>query len=271
MAITSLDTLIAGFQAPHFFEKVGTTMEAIGTLHSYFYTPGIPGPAVAPTSAIAGDALTSYSGQIPYANPSSGNGYLARISISASLSGRFILADRPWHNASISASTTTAQTVTSATWPARDANGSTNGEGVLVGIEVSTATTNAVAVNNTTMSYTKSAGTSGRTATIASFPATAQVGTFVLFRLEAGDTGVRSIQSLTLGTSYAPSGSPVIHLVAVRILADVFASLSNTGETRDAISLGMPRLYDNTVPFLILQPTSTTGATARGIISYAHG
>jgi hypothetical protein len=268
VAIDTLDKLIAGFQAPLYFEKVGATMEAVGVMHSLFYTAGIPGAAVAPTSAIAGDALTSYAGQIPYTNPSSGNGYLGRISAVAASAGRLFLCDRLWHNASIAETTTTGQTVTSATWPARDLAGSTNGDGVLVGIEVSTATTNGSPVTNTTLTYTNSGGTGSRTGTIASFPATAVAGTFVPFQLAAGDSGVRSIQTLTLGTSY---GGGEIHLVAYRVLAEVPVGATNAGALLDPFKLGMPRLYDNTVPFLLWQPASTTAVTVRGILSQVHG
>ncbi len=271
MAITTLDGLIAGFQPPLYFEKIGGAMEAAGGMHSFFYTAGIPGAAVAPTSAIAGDALTSYAGQIPYSNPGAGNGYLGRISAAATQAGRLLLCDRLWHNASISETTTTGQTVTSATFPARDQNGSTNGEGVLVGIEVSTATTNGSPISNTTLTYTNSGGTGSRTATISSFPATAVAGTFVPFQLAAGDSGVRSIQTLTLGTSYAPSGSPEIHLVAYRVLADLSIGVANTGVLADAFRLGMPRLFDNTLPFLIWQASSTNAVTVRGLLSYAQG
>jgi hypothetical protein len=271
MAITTMDGLIAGFQGPIPFEKVGATMEAAGVYHSLFYTSGVPGAAVAPTSSIAGDALTSYAGQLPYANPVSGNGYLGRIGGAGTALGRLLLCDRLWHNASISKTTTTGQTVTSATLPARDADGSTNGKGVLVGIEVSTATTNATAITNTTLTYTNSDGTGSRTGTISSFPATAVAGTFVPFQLAAGDIGVRSIQTLTLGTSYASSGSPEIHLVAYRILADLGGSNANQQVTLDFAKVGMPRLYDNTVPFLLWQPSATTAVTVRGSLSFAHG
>jgi hypothetical protein len=271
MAITSLDNLVAGYQPPVYFEKVGGTMEAAGVLHSLLYTAGIPGAAVAPTSAIDGDALTSYAGQIPYANPGAGNGYLARLSCVGSNVGTMIIADRLWHNATISPSTTGAQTINSVTLPARDANGSTNGQGILIGIEVSTATTNASAVTNTTMNYTNSAGTASRTGTIPSFPATALSGTFVPFSLAAGDIGVRSIQSLTLGTSYAPSGSPVIHLVAYRVLAKVAVPFANAGAALDTFALGMPRMFDNSVPFLLWQPNATTATNFRGLVNFAHG
>lgn len=268
MAIASVDNLVAGFQPPIYFEKVGGTMEAAGVLHSLFYTAGIPGPAVAPTSALAGDALTSYAGQLPWTNPASGLGYLARLTANAGAAGRLLLVDRLWHNASIVSTTTTGQTINSATWPARDSAGSTNGANVLVGIEVSTATSNGSAVTNTALTYTDSGNGSPNTGTIASFPATAAAGTFVPFALAAGDTGVRSIQTLTLGTSY---GTGVIHLVAYRVLADLGVCLTHAGAQHDAFRLGMPEMFDDSVPFLLWQPSSTTAATVRGMLTYAHG
>lgn len=268
MAITTVDGIVAGLQVPQTFFKVGATMEAIGVMHSLFYTTGMPGAAAAPTPGLAGEALTTYAGQIPYTNPSSGNGYLAGINVSATLVGTLYLCDRLWHNSGFTQTTTTAETVNSVAFPARDKAGSTNGDGVMVGLEVSTATTNAGAITNTTMSYTDQGGTAGKTATITSFPATAVAGTFVPFQMAEGDTGVRSIQSLTKGTSYVAG---TMRLVAYRVLATIPVSLANSGQIADYASVGLPRLYDNTVPFLLWRPSATTAVTVQGEVLYAHG
>lgn len=269
MAVTTLDGIVAGLQPQQQFLKVTGTMEAAGVLHSLFYASGMPGAAVAPSPGTAGAALTTYAGQIPYTNPVSGNGYLARLSCRAGIAGTLIIADRLWHNSGLNVATTTAQNFSSATWPARDLNGSTNGESVLVGIEASGATTNAGAVTNTTMAYVNSTNTGGtRTATMASWPATAAAGTFVPFQLQAGDTGVRSISSVTLGTSY---GGGVIHVVAYRVLAQIGVPVAGAGFELDALSLGMPRLFDNTVPFLLWLPSATTTHTVAGEVTYTHG
>lgn len=267
MAITSLDAIVAGLIPPENYLKVGGTMEAAGIFHSLFYTSGRPGAAVAPSPGLGGAALTSYAGQIPYANPASGNKHLARFGGFASANGTLLLCDRLWHNSGLVVTTTTSQTINSATWPARDRLGATNGDDVLVGIEVSTATTNASPVTNTTMSYTDEGGNSGATGTIASFPATAVAGTFVPFQLGAGDGGVRSIQNVTLGTSY---GAGAIHLVAYRVLADL-GLLAFVGRELDAVQLGMPRLYNNTVPFLLWLPSATAATTVSGRLIYTEG
>jgi len=268
MAITTMDLALAGANSPDNFIKVGATMEAAGVMHSYFYTSGSPGAAIAPTPGLSGAALTTYLGQLPWANPSSGESRLMRLACTSNVVGTLILVDRLWHNSGITVTTTTAQTINSVAFPARDEYGTTDGEDVMIGIEVSTATTNASAVTNTTMSYTNSAGTAGRTATITSWPATAVAGTFVPFQLAAGDEGVRSVQSLTLGTSY---GGGTIHLVAYRVLSQVPITSANVGNFVDIISSGAVKLYDNTVPQLLWLPSATTATTIQGQFVVTQG
>ena len=268
MAITTIDGAIAGMRPPEDILKVGATMEAIGVHHSLMYTSGRPGAAAANGQALAGAALTSYAGQIPFVNPGSGNSYLARLAAQSSGAGVLLLCDRLWHNDTIAETTTTGQTINSVAWPARDRDGSTNGEGILVGLEVSTATTNAGAITNTTLTYTNQSGAGSKTATMASFPATAVAGTFVPFQLAAGDTGIRSIQTLTLGTSY---GGGTIHLVAYRILARLELTAANIGNSVDVVSGGFVRMFDNTVPFLIWLPTATTAVTVGGQLIVTQG
>lgn len=269
MAIASLDALVAGLTggpAPFYFHKYLATLEAAGTYVSLFGQPGIPGAAATPSPGVDGAALTSFAGQIPYPAHPSNDCYLANLSASSNSAGKLALADRLWHNSGLTSTTTTAQTITFPTLPARDTNGTANGAGVMVGIEVSTATTNGSPVTNTTMSYTNSAGTPGRTATIASFPQSAVAGSFVPFQLQAGDVGVRSIESVTLGTSY---GTGVIHLVAYRVIEMVMVNANSGGDHQDAFGLGLPRCYQNTVPFLLWLPSATGVQTVDGMIKFA--
>jgi len=262
-----LNTIVTGKRPPEEILKLGSTMEATGIYHSMFYTSGRPGAATAPSPGIAGAALTTYAGQIPFTNPASGNTYLTGGAFSASQIGAVKVLDRLWHNSGIVVTTTTAQTVNSAAWPARDINASTNGEGIMVAIEVSTATTNASPIANTTLSYTNQSGTAGRTATMSSFPATAVAGTWVPFQLQAGDTGIRSIQSITLGTSY---GAGAIHLVAYRELQTIPLIVANTGNTFNSLTGNNTRLFNDTVPFFIWLASSATGVTVTGELVYSQ-
>jgi hypothetical protein len=268
MAITTLDAAIEGAQPPQIIQKFGSACEAAGVFHSAAYAAGTPGAAAAPSPGIAGAALTSYAGQIGFNNPVSGETRILTLGLTATVVSSTWVYDRLWHNSGIVVTTTTAQTINSAAWPARDRNGSTNGEGILIALEVSTATTNVGAITNMTMSYTNSEGTAGKTATVASFPATAVAGTLVFFQLAAGDKGVRSIQSITLGTSLVTG---TVHLVALRTLGQLRVLVANTGDRTDFITGGAVKLYDNTVPFIYHLATATTAVNHYGDLVYTQG
>ena len=269
MAITTVDGLIAGFKPAQFIQKELSGTLVAGRSYTPFYAVGIPSAAVAPTPGISGAALTSYSGQIPFTNPSSGqNTYLARFSaFPTAQGGTIMLADRLWHNSGITITSTTAQTVNSVTFPARDNNGSTNGEGVFLGVEVSTAT--GAGTPSITIGYTNSDNTSGRTATnIYVTSATSAIGTFYPIGLESGDKGVRSIQSITLSATWT---SGTIHLVAYRPLVSITSIGAGTSNTVDSLTGGLPRMYDNTVPFLIYTPNTTTSTGLIGTMTVTQG
>lgn len=267
MAITTLDGLIAGLTAPVSYGKTGAGTQVAGRWYSPFYAAGITGAASAPSPGAAGAALTSYAGQLPFTNPGSGNSYLARLSCIASQTGRLRICDRLWHNSGLSPTSTSAQTVTSAAWPARDSNGSTNGAGVLIGVEVSTVM-GAGAGNYNLSSYTNQAGTSAKVGPIVAYAATMPVGSFIELPLAAGDTGVRAISTFTASVSQT---SGAYSLVAYRVLADLDIITANLGVVLDALALGFPRLFDNTVPFLLWCPSGTTAPNLSGQFTVAQG
>lgn len=265
--ISNLDGAIAGMQYPREFVKAVTGTMVAGRPHSTFYLAGMPGAAIAPTPGIAGVALTSYAGQIPFSNPVSGNSYLARFQGQATIAGTLLLCDRLWHNSGISVTTTTAQTINSVTFPARDVAASTNGDGIYVGLEVSTATGAGAATPS--ISYTDQSGNVGNTGSmIVSYVASSVAGTFYPFSLAAGDTGIRSIQTCTLNVSMT---SGTIHLVAYRVLARLELTAAHIPNAIDVVTSGFPRLYDNTVPFILFIPSTTTTSNISGQVIYTQG
>jgi hypothetical protein len=269
MAIRTLHGIVAGMLARQDLLKAPAAFEAPGVIHSLLYTAGRPGAGVAPAPGLAGAALTTYPGQIPHVDaPALQQTYLALLEAWASAPGTLLVHDRLWHNSGLVPTTVGAQAINSVAFPARDRLGSADGDGVLVGIEVSTATTNGAAVTNTTLSYTNSTGTAGRTGTVPSFPATAVAGTFVPFSLQAGDVGVRSIQSVTLGTSYVAGA---IHLVAFRGLGALGLPTAGVLGRANAIETGFPRLFDGTVPILLWVPTAAGPVNIMGGYSEAQG
>ncbi len=269
MAIANADQLLASLLPPQALLKASFTGQAAGGFHSSLYLAGLPGASVAPTPGLTGAALTSYAGQIPAPAAVSGKGiYLAGAKFNGAANvGSIFIYDRLWHNSSIVSATTTGQTITTGAMPARDSNGAVTGVGVQAFLEVSTATTNASPITNTTLTYTDSAGNAGNTATLASFPANAVAGTIAPFSLAAGDVGIQSATTLTLGTSY---GTGVIHLVLARLLAVIPISNANVGAQADVIQLGMPRIYDNSVPWMVYHLSGTAGGSVSGQLLYAQ-
>lgn len=254
MAITTLAGAVSGRKRQYDFTKATPTMVA-GRPASYFYSAGFPAAAAAPTPGIGGEVLTSYAGQLPFDNPVSGNSYLARLQLGCAIAGQLLLCDRLWHNSGIDVTLTTEQVFTGAARiPARDMNGTNLGHGVFAGIEVSTATGAGTPI--ATLKYTNQDGTMGQTAiTCQTLVATSVAGTFYPFALAAGDTGIRQLESLTLNATWT---SGTIHVVLYRPIAAIESNFTNTTNMIDAVTGGFPRMYDNSVPFFIAKPSSTT-------------
>ena len=268
MAITTLDGALAGMKPPTFFAKNASGTLVAGRPFTPNYLAGIPGAMAANSAGLAGLALTSYAGQIPIP-AASGNTHLARFSgVSSAQGGVLMLCDRLWHNSGLDRTSAVAQTINSAAWPARDANGTTNGDQVFIGIEISTAM--GTGTPTISYSYTNSAGTPSKTgANIDAVAASSAAGTFFRLGLAAGDSGVRSIQNITFSATWGTAG--VMALVAYRVLATLELGAAGLPNAVDALTSGMPRLYDNTVPFLIYVPQTTTTSLLTGSVVYTQG
>jgi hypothetical protein len=271
MAITTIDGAIAGLQFPRIISKASPGTPQVERMQTYWAANGSPA-AGAFDATLNGVALSSTSaqvtGQIPFTDPASGNCYLARLEAAMSAGqGTLILCDRLWHNGGYDVTVLTAQNSTTPTWPARDAAGSTNGDGVQLLLENETGIGGAP--SNVSVSYTNSAGTSGRTGTnIVSFSNGLNTGTCCPIGLQAGDTGVRSVQSLTFGSS---GTTGTVHLVAYREIARLEIPRSLTAFSIDALTAGFPQMYAGSVPFLIFQPGLANTSTIQGGVTFSHG
>ena len=244
--------------------KVGSAKEAAGVWYCYAKDTGYPGAWAPGTPGLAGRAtdgtLAADAGCIPVPNAASGSNFITSWAVDSTTAIEApSIWDVLWVNSGTVVTTVGAQTVNSVALPARDQDGSTNGKGVLAAILVTTATTNAGSIANMTLSYTNSNGVAGRTATMASYPATAVVGTVVFFQLQAGDSGVRSIQSHTLGTSL---GAGAVSLLMLR-RATPPSPVANVGQVGIPAQINMPgvRLYNGACLLPFTLPANTTAST----------
>jgi hypothetical protein len=256
--------------------KAVTATLVAGRPASLWSLAGSPGAGGFDTT-LNGVTLSSTSalvnGQIPHFNPATGNAYLARLSATATQAGTLLLLDRIWHNGGYTITSTGAQNSTTPTWPSRcptsgtDDTPATTGLGVLLALEISAAT--GAGTPTITISYTNQAGTAGRSATnIAATVASSAIGATYFIGLQAGDTGVRSVQSLTLSATWT---SGTMNLVAYRVLAALELPGANIPNAIDAITGGLPRIYDGTVPWLVFVPNTTTASLIQGTYVETHG
>lgn len=268
MAITSLDQLAANLPGQHrHILKASVTTEGAGTWHSLFRVAGQPAAGSTPPAFSAGTGYVPTSataGAIPFTNPSGGNAaFLAKFMATLSAAGIAILYDRLWHCSGLVTNSITAQNITT---PGSLTRPNANGDDVELWGEVYTAPGATGAT--WTVSYTNQDGTSGRTATY-THPANAEtVGQMLPFTLQAGDTGVRSVQSFTCSVSSGTAGS--IGLTLLRRLAEIPVPVANTGGVLDGFALGLPQVYNDACLCVMLLCSGTTSGVFQGSVAIVN-
>ena len=130
------------------------------------------------------------------------------------------------------------------------------GAGVQIAYEVSTVM--GAGAPTLTAEYVDSTGVL-KTTPVITLAATMIVGSWIVLPLAAGDVGVRALRS---HIKNATQTSGVYHMVMFRTIARIGLPQPGVGFTQDAITAGFPRLYDNSVPFLVWVPNSTVAPTA---------
>lgn len=254
---------------PVSFMKSGTASDAAGYWYCTSKDAGFPGAWAVGTPGVNGrvtDGTNSGDyGCIPIKNPSTGANYLTELQMTSSTPHVHLFFDVLWVNSGLTITTTTLQSITSPTLPARDINGTTNGEGCMIGILCTAAVGLAAVASNATVTYTNSDGTGSRTATLTAIvgsqaPATPVIGTLIWFNLQAGDRGVKSIEGITLGTSWV-SGS--ISLFISRDIATIGTTVANINVARTLVSPGV-RLYNGTCLLHCVLSSATTATFFSG-------
>lgn len=151
---------------------------------------------------------------------SAGDQYLVNIAQIAADRASWFPIDIVWRNSGISLTTTTAQTINSVAFAPRDNNGTADGVGIQLALINPTTGTNwgngSAVTAPATISYTNSSGTSSRTATMMPITSTFNNRCVAPFRLQAGDLGVQSIQSITIPSTLT---SGTAYLIAYRTLS----------------------------------------------------
>jgi hypothetical protein len=203
MAITTLDGLVAGIAAGRTILYHRPTAFSGGmtgrflSLWSVPATGGYPSAGSTPATGSGAAPNKSTTGAIPIPTPGGGN-TLYVVSANGSLGICGMVYDRLVHTSGLSGTTITAQTVNTTALTRY-----TDGAGVEAWLEWYTATGNTS--RTATVSYTNQSGTAGRSGTCV-IPGSCAARTMVKMLLQSGDTGVRSVESVTLSASTGTAG-----------------------------------------------------------------
>lgn len=162
----------------------------------------LPTPTTPTTAVSCGNSLL---GSIAPTWDITGSATILGASINKTVTaGQLILCDRLSHQGGLVGNVATVQTTN---LPTAAYGRDVSGEGILAGLEIYTiiGTTN----SSGTISYTNSAGISGRTSKLFRIGGTGfrEAGAFILIPLADGDTGVRSVESVTLGATTGTAGA----------------------------------------------------------------
>jgi len=265
MAITTQNGLIAAMatgKTVNFYKGLSTA--AAGFVTSLFRIAGLPAAAPA-VAASPGTALSRTSTGAMFIPPASLTSYITNYEGVSGSTGTMVLADRLVEVGGLSGIVTTAQTVNSVALPAR----ASAADDVELWLEVFTLA--GTTTSSVTASYTNNLGVAGRTATlVGGIPATGTpVGRSYQMALQAGDTGVQSVQTVTIGASTGVAGNLGIVLRRTMLFGPIVAN--NIGFFMGYAETDLQRLADEACVELLYIATTTATGTIQGNFGVAQG
>ena len=269
MAITSMDALVAAlaagdqrdFAAPSFTNVAGgfinlqkAAAQAFGTLAT---------PAIASSGGTLHTAAEAGFPSIGAAGAGNARN-LACLCACGANAGTLFLYDRVWSCSGLVGNVATAQAISSFPTLVRP---DSVGTGLEIWLECYTAIGATTA--NATVSYTNTANTAGRTtgamATGASLPANRML----RLPLQAGDLGVKSVQSLTLSVSTGTAGN--IGVTLMKRIAAIPFPIVNINSVMDFAALGLPLIQDNAALQFVHLGTATSSGIILGSFKLVQG
>jgi len=268
MAITTMAGLTGAIvkKLPWYFNAIGA-----GEAGTRYYIMnmattnlGVFGTPAAASSG--GQAYNQGNGGIGYSvwsdAPSGAQSYITKISSGGTYPGNLFVYDLLWACSGFSGTVTTPQTITGFTALPTRAGGS----GSEIWLVVNSATSSTAGTVNIT--YTNQSGTSGRTTQTTVVPAALFLGHCIQLLLQAGDTGVQSIQSLTLnGVSI---GTAALSLFIMnRICCTNVVGIQNC--IQDFTNLGLPPINDSAVIMYVFGTVQFSTGNISGEIQISQG
>lgn len=270
MSILTMDNLVAALgtsQDQKLFFPSATNVAA-GLINLNQAVTGGFGIMAAPAAIASGGTAFSQSNFSTGFPRWTANGatktYVGRWGSTLATVGTLHLYDLLFAASGFSGASASAQTITSpAALPTRNSTGS--GAELWIGCSSAIGAT----AHNVTVQYTNQANTSGRnsvsTAGIASMPANR----LYQVPLQSGDTGIKSVQGLTLSVSSGTAGN--LWVLVMNRIASLAGTVANVGITLDFAQLALPNIDDESCLVFVNQGSTTSSGVIMGQMSVLQG
>lgn len=270
MTITTMDGLVAAMAASQdqqlFFPSA--TNVAGGWINLNQLVTSSFGIMATPTAFGSGGTTynqSSFSTGFPrWTANGSATPYVGRVGAAFATAGTVHLYDLMWACSGFVGNSTSAQNVASFSgMPSRRSTG--------LGCEIWIGCSSAIGAtaHNVTVGYTNQSGTGSRTTVSTAGVASMPSGRMYQVPLQSGDTGVQSVQSLTLSASSGTAGN--LWVLVMDRIASFSAPVVNIGNSYDFAALGLPSIADESCLLFVHQGTTTSSGIIMGQLSVIQG
>lgn len=244
MTISSLDQFIAAASQRLSLLKTASRTSVAAIPFSVFDLAGNPGAGtLAGTSTTAGVVPTDATAGSPVINAFGGGatGYIGSVTFGSTVASRLRIFDLLWKGGVYAFNA--AVTLSGQPSYASRVLGGTDFTNTEIWLEAVTAFTGNQSIQVT---YTNQNGVTGRTTGTIATGVAPIVGRMLQLPLQAGDTGVQKIESVTSTVSTAGT----FNVLVMRRLWEGRCRLANDGDTHDLLKTGMPQIFADSALFL---------------------
>lgn len=275
MAIATLNDYINAVKQRIQLVKTATRTSVALVPFSIFDLAGQPGAGtLAGSSTAAGVVPTDATAGCPTINFSSGVGYLSKVEYYSTVLCPLGIYDMLFKAGaySFTAGTTnlSAQPAISGRCPDYPGSGTVFGNGNEIWIEVTTAFVTGTAWQ-VQVTYTNSAGTTGRTSIISAAQAAAALTQGKMFQiaLASGDSGVQKIESVIVTNGGTAMTAGNFNVLILRPLWYNRVTIANGAGINDMLSTGLPIVYQDSALILVVTADSTSTGLPDVVIEIA--
>jgi hypothetical protein len=250
MAITTFDQFIASGKQFLSMAKVASRTSVATGWFTLFDIAGNPGAGVlAGTSTTAGVVPTDATAGCPNIGFSTGTGYLAQVDFGNSVASRIKIFDMLFKAGAYAFNAAQALSA-QPSYSSRVPSG-TDFTDTQIWFECVTAFTGTPSI---AVTYTNQAGTAGRTTGTITLGTAPTLGRMFQLPLQSGDTGVRTIESVT--ATVATVGT--FNVLVLRPLWSGRCKIANDGDVHDLAKTGMPIVYQDSAIIMAIAADSTS-------------